>query len=462
MLENMSKNNLNFPKDFIFGAATAAYQIEGAWNQDGRGKSIWDTFCHTSGKIRSGHTGDTACDHYHRYEEDVGIMQALNLSAYRFSISWSRVLPKGSGQVNNKGIDYYQRLVDCLLKADITPYVTLFHWDMPQTLQDSIGGFESRECSKYFADYTRIVVDALGDRVKHWITLNEIQDYALNGYFLGEHAPGKVRPWQYLKVIHNQLLAHGRALQAIRAESSSALIGPALNILPIHPMTSSLKDRESAKMANEFFNHATLGPIFKGAYSEDLLKRLRWFSPKIETEDMALISAPIDFLGINNYSREKAMYKWYIPILKLWMTGDTIAETESVKDGVQYTSMGWEVYPESIYEAITMVKNTYGNPPIFITENGAAFNDNREGDKVHDPKRVSFLNDYLAMVKKAIDDGAQVKGYFVWSLMDNFEWSVGFDKRFGLVYVDFATQERIIKDSGYWYRDLISAQNGKT
>ncbi|MEA2102442.1 MAG: GH1 family beta-glucosidase [Thermodesulfobacteriota bacterium] len=449
---------IKFPKGFIFGTSTAAYQIEGAWNEANKGQSIWDNFAHTPGKIIKGQTGDIACDHYHRYKEDIALMQGLGTKAYRMSISWPRILPQGKGGINDKGIAFYDRLTDSLLEAGITPWVTLFHWDLPQALQTEMNGFENRDIVNWFADYVQIVVKALGDRVKNWITLNEMQDYALEGYFLAQHAPGKFKPWKYLSVVHNQLLCHGRAVQVIKGLYPDSKVGPALNLLPVDPATGSEKDRESAMLANELFNRITLHPIIKSAYPSALFRQLRMFMPDIRPDDMGLISTPVDFIGINTYTREKAMHKWYIPFLKTWMTGADLADKEFVKDGVQHTAMGWEVYPESIYRAITLVKEEYNNPEIIITENGAAFEDRVEGDHVHDPKRISFLKAYLAQVKKTIDEGAQVKGYFVWTLIDNFEWAVGYEKRFGLVHVDHDTQKRIIKDSGYWYRDLIAAQ----
>jgi len=451
-------NELQFPGDFKFGTATASYQIEGAWNRDGKGESIWDTFSHTSGKIKNNQTGDRACDHYNLYAKDVEIMKSLGLETYRLSLSWPRIMPQGTGSVNQKGIDFYSRLIDELLQAGITPFVTLFHWDLPQALQDRFFGFESRQCSDHFAEYAEAAVRALGDRVKNWITLNEIQMHGMLGYFMGEHAPGRVRPWKYLNVMHNLLLAHGKGLQTIRSVDSEAKVGAALNIAPVHPATDKKKDIEAATLAQEFFSGITLDPIFKGTYPEEMMKRLRIFRPDIRDGDMEIISSPCDFLGINNYTRERVMYKWYIPFLKSWVMDAEIADGEFVRDGVQHTAMGWEVYPESIYEAIMIAKRAAGSIPLYITENGAAYDDQIEGGRVKDEKRIDFLKKYLGKVREAIDDGANVKGYFCWTFMDNFEWGEGFDKRFGLVHVDHDTQKRTIKESGYWYRDLIKSQ----
>ncbi len=452
----------HLPGDFIFGAATAAYQVEGGWNEDGRGESIWDRFTHKKGKVRKGATGDVACDHYHRYGEDIEIMNTLNLDAYRFSISWSRIIPDGTGRMNQKGLDYYKKLLDKLLENDITPYVTLFHWDLPQALQDRYGGFASRQCSDHFAEYAGVVAGELGDRIHNWTTLNEPQDYASNGHFLGEHAPGHKRIWEFLKVVHHLLLGHGRAVQSIKAVRPDANVGITLNLMPVYPRTPGTKDDNSAELADQYMNRVTLDPLFRGEYPEKLLKTLKWFKPKIEKNDLDTITTSIDFLGVNNYTREFAYHAWYIPLLHTWMTGGDIAETEYQENGRHYTSMGWEVFPQSIYEVLTRLKNEYGNPMVYVTENGAAFDDRPPvHGRVHDVKRIQYLEAYMNMVDRAVRDGADVRGYFAWSLLDNFEWSVGFTKRFGIVHVDYETLKRTIKDSGYWYRDVIRSMKNR-
>jgi len=447
--------NYNFPEGFQFGCSTASYQIEGAWNRDGKGPSIWDEMCRRKGKIRGGQTGDRACDHYNRYPEDIRLMKELNLETYRFSLSWPRILPEGTGRVNEKGLDFYDRLVDGLLEAGITPFATLFHWDLPSVLQKRYGGFSSRRCSDDFAEYTRIAAGRLGDRIKNWITMNEIQMHALLGYFLGVHAPGVIRPWQYFNVIHNQLLAHGKAVQVIRSLWSDASVGSAQCIAPVHPMKETEKDREAAFMARQFFSGVTIDPILKGTYPPALMKKMKFFFPKIRTGDMETISTPTDFFGINNYHREKAMYKWYIPVLKAWMLDEGSGRGEFTENGVEHTSMGWEIYPESIYEAIMMVREADPAMPLYVTENGAAFSDRMTDGRVEDPKRIRYLEKYLKAVNNACDDGADVRGYFCWTLMDNFEWAEGYHQRFGLIHVDRDTQKRTIKQSGLWYRDLI-------
>ncbi len=450
--------DIRFPENFIYGAATAALQIEGSPDADGKGKSTWDEFSHKKGKIRNNHIPDTACDHYRRYPEDISLMQQLGLDAYRFSISWPRIYPEGEGRINQAGLDHYSRLVDSLLEAGITPFPTLFHWDLPLALQKKYGGFKSRETAYLFADYSETVLKHLGDRVKNWITINEPWEFSAMGHLLGEHAPGIKSPWAFFKAMHHVLLAHGLGMDRIRAIVPDAQAGITVSMTPVHPRTDTEKDRWSAKIANEFMNHITLAPLYKKEYPELLFDRLSICTPKIEDGDMDIIARPTDFIGLNNYQREFAMHKWYVPFFKTWITGGEVAQTEFVRDGVQHTSMGWEVYPPCIYECLKILQNDYGNPPVYITENGAAFDDVAVDGKVNDDKRIDYLAGYLEMVHQAFTEGSDLRGYFAWSLMDNFEWAVGFDKRFGLIHVDYETQKRTIKKSGYWYRDLINKQ----
>ena len=448
-----------FPVDFIFGAATSAFQIEGGYNADGKGPSIWDQFAHTKAKIRFEQNADKACDHYRRFAEDVALMKAIGLGAYRFSIAWSRIFPQGEGQINNKGLDFYSRLTDVLLENNITPFPTLFHWDLPLALQKKYNGFENRTVCALFADYSETVVRALGDRIENWVTINEPFEFSAFGHFLGTHAPGKTSLPAYFRVMHHLLLAHGLALERIRSIAPQVKVGLVASLTPIHPQTGSDKDRQAAILANQFMNHITLQPLYKGTYPEPLWSRVRLLHPAVKAGDMQIISHPTDFIGINNYQREFAAYKWYVPFLQMDISGKDTAETEFVKDGVQHTSMGWEVYPQGLYECLRLLKDEYGNPPVYITENGAAFDDRlTEDGQVHDPLRVQYLESYLCKAQQALQEGCNLKGYFVWSLLDNFEWAAGFSKRFGIVYVDFETQKRTIKDSGRWYRELIRAQ----
>jgi beta-glucosidase len=450
--------DMRFKKDFIFGAATAAYQIEGAWDDYGKGMSIWDDFTRQKGKIRNGDTAETACNHYHLYKDDVAMMKKINLDAYRFSVSWPRIFPEGTGRVNVQGMDFYRQLTDTLLEAGITPYATLFHWDLPLSLQKKYKGFESRDMVNFFGDYCYTVVKALGDRVKNWITINEPFEYSCFGHFLGYHAPGKKSLRAYFKVMHNLLMAHGRAMEVIKSSSSDSKAGITVSMTPVYPMEDSPKERWSAMIANQFMNHITLSPLYKKCYPETLWKRMRLFTPKIYDGDMELIGTPTDFLGINLYSREMSMHKWYIPFLNTWTTGQNVPEKEYEKDGKKYSSMGWEIFPDAMYEALKIVQNEYGNPPVIITENGAPFTDTVTDNQVHDPRRIQYIQDYLSRVHDAVSEGADVRGYFYWSLLDNFEWAEGLSKTFGLIHVNHKTYQRIIKDSGYWYSNFIQSQ----
>jgi beta-glucosidase len=449
---------LQFPPSFVFGAATSAYQVEGAWDEDGKGPSIWDVFAHSRGRIRDRSTGDVASDHVHCMREDINLIRELGLGAYRFSISWPRVMPDGRGATNPPGIAFYDRLVDAVLQTGATPYVTLFHWDLPAALQDELGGFTHRDCAHHFADFAQRVASALGDRVSHFITLNEPQIFTMVGHAAGMHAPGLRRPWLYMRVMHNLLLAHGLAAQALKSTRPQAKVGITLNLMPAHPRKDIPADRVAAELCDIMFNKVCLDPLFRSRYPDRLLQMFGRFSPYVRAGDMETIGTQLDFLGINNYTRVVAYHVWWVPFLRMWFSGLDVAEKEYEFDGVQYTAMGWEVYPESIYQVLTRDPADYGHLPLYITENGAAFEDVAKEGAVHDPKRVAFLQAYLRKVHQAIQAGADVRGYFVWSLLDSFEWSAGKTKRFGLIHVDYETQQRIIKDSGMWYRDLIKAQ----
>lgn len=439
-----------FPKGFLIGTATAAYQIEGGWNADGKGPSTWDAFTHKPGKIKNGETGDVARNTYNDFQTDIDIMAELELNAYRFSAAWSRVLPLGKGQVNQKGLSYYNRLVDALLEKNITPFVTLFHWDMPQTLFEQYGGFAGRDTSSYFADYVEVIVRSLGDRVKHWITLNEPWEHAFFGHFTGEHAPGITNPWTYFKVAHHELLAHGLAVERIRGLFPDAQVGITLSQFPVYPLAETRKHQEAAMFADQFMNRFYLDGLYKGQYPEALLKRLWPFCPRVVPGDMEIISRPFDFLGVNYYTRQFARNVWYLPFFRSWVDRDP-------PPGVQHPELGPQGYPQGIGELAKRYREDYGNPTIYITENGAASDDIVEDGRVRDTYRQKYLELYLAELSKAIQEGSDVRGYFIWSLLDNFEWSSGFGCRMGLVHVDHATQKRTIKDSGYWVRELIRA-----
>lgn len=435
----------------MFGTATAAYQIEGGWNEDGKGLSTWDVFTHKRGKILNGDTGDTACDTYHNFQTDIDIMSELELQAYRFSIAWSRVLPQGKGQVNQKGLDYYNRLVDALLEKNITPFITMFHWDMPQALFEQYGGFASRETSSYFADYAEIIVKSLGDRVKHWITLNEPWEHAFFGHFVGEHAPGVTNPWTYFKVAHHELLGHGLAVERVRAFAPDAQVGITLSQFPIYPYGDTPQHREAARFADLFMNRFYLDGLYKGQYPEALFKRMGLFRPKIAADDMKIISRSSDFLGVNYYTRQYARSVWYIPFMRAWVDRDPPPE-------ISHPELGLQAYPEGMRELNKRYREEYGNPVVYITENGTDDSLPVTNGHVKDTQRQRYLELYLAELSKAIEEGSDVRGYFIWSLVDNFEWNSGFSKRFGLIHVDHKTQQRTIKDSGYWVRELIRSQ----
>jgi beta-glucosidase len=448
---------MKFPENFVFGAAASSYQIEGAWNEDGKGESIWDRFSHKPGKIKNNETGDVACDFYHRYPEDIVLMKTLGLQAFRFSINWPRVLPEGRGRANPKGLDFYDRLVDELLKAGITPWVNLYHWELPQVLQDQ-GGWLNRDCAGWFSDYAALMAGRLGDRVTNWMTLNEPMMSAALGNVFGWHAPGFRRPWNFFKAVHHLLLGHGKAVRAIKASAPAARVGIALDLRPIHPASERELDQQAVRNADVVMRRIFLEPMFKGRYPDWFVKQFSLFRARIAEGDLSVIAAPLDFLGINTYSVDRVRFSRWTLGTGFIGVGNRAAAEEYVRDGVQYTAMGWEVYPNSLYEVLKMLKEDYGNPETYITENGAAFTDVVVDGRVHDEKRTAYLKAYLAGVKQALDEGSNCKGYFVWTLLDNFEWAEGYSKRFGLIYVNHQTQQRIIKDSGLWFKELIAGQ----
>lgn len=442
---------LRFPDNFIWGTATSAYQIEGAWNEAGRGLSIWDTFCHTPGKINGGETGDVAAGHYHRWAEDVRLMADLGLKTYRFSIAWPRIFPAGTGAVNPAGLDFYDRLVDALLANGITPYVTLYHWDLPQALQDR-GGWANRDTALHFAEYARVVAERLSDRAINWITHNEPFVAAMAGHFTGEHAPGLQDPLAALKATHHLLLSHGLAVETLRASARRPLkIGITLNLNPVHPASDSEADRQAAIRFDGILNRLFLDPVLRGRYPDDMLALLGLRMPQITADDLARIATPLDFLGVNYYSRTIVQHDPNVPIVEV---------LQIHPPGNEYSGM-WEIYPPGMYELLTRIWNEYRPPmDILVTENGICVPDGMDFDgRVRDERRIRYLHKHIAQVHRAMADGVPVRGYFVWSLMDNFEWAHGYGKRFGLAYVDFVTLARTIKDSGRWYAQVIR-ENG--
>jgi beta-glucosidase len=443
----------SFPDDFLWGTATAAYQIEGAIAEDGRGPSIWDTFSHTAGKTFNADTGDVACDHYHRWQTDVKLMQELGCQAYRFSIAWPRVLPNGTGQPNVQGLDFYDRLVDELLAANITPFVTLYHWDLPQALQDK-GGWANRETVEAFVEYADTVVARLGDRVTHWITHNEPWCVGFLGHYFGEHAPGARDLRTALQVIHHVLLSHGRAVPVLRSARAGAQVGITLNLSPCYPASDSAEDSAAAQRFDGFMNRWFLDPLYGRGYPEDMAALYQAILPQMDTHDLDIIATPTDFLGIN----------YYFPTVVRAVSLDVNplgaqprATEEAAAAGREITAMGWEVDAQGLNTLLARVQHDYMPKAIYITENGAAFDDHVTDGTVNDPQRISYLQSHFSATHAAMTNGAPVRGYFVWSFMDNFEWAYGYSKRFGLIYVDYPTQTRILKESARWYQRVIDA-----
>ncbi|MGA5419938.1 GH1 family beta-glucosidase [Streptomyces lavendulocolor] len=447
---------LTFPARFRWGTATAAYQIEGAADEDGRTPSIWDTFSRTPGKVRNGDTGDIAADHYHRMAEDVALMKDLGVTDYRFSVAWPRVQPTGRGPAVQKGLDFYRRLTDELLSADIRPVLTLYHWDLPQELEDA-GGWPHRETAERFAEYAGLVADALGDRVPTWTTLNEPWCAAFLGYASGVHAPGRSDAAASLRAAHHLNLAHGRAVQVLRAAlPASAEVSLTLNLHAVRPLSDSAGDRDAARRIDALGNRVFLDPVFHGRLPSDLVEDTAALTDWsfVRDGDLEVTSAPVDSLGINYYS----------PTVVAAGTSETPFPWPGAERHVRFvpapgprTAMDWPVDPEGLYGLLTRLRDELPGTPLMVTENGAAYDDYADpSGEVHDPERVAYLDGHLAAVHRALADGVDVRGYFLWSLLDNFEWAYGYGKRFGIVHVDFASQRRTPKDSARWYADVIA------
>jgi beta-glucosidase len=436
-----------FPSTFVWGVATAAYQIEGAANEAGRGPSIWDTFSHTPGKVLNGDTGDVACDHYHRWREDLALLRDLGVGAYRFSIAWPRIMPTGSHASNAAGLDWYERLVDALLASGIEPWVTLYHWDLPQPLEDA-GGWPARETADAFAHYAEVVGRRLGDRVHTWITLNEPWCSAFLGYQSGEHAPGRRDPRLGLAAAHSLLLAHGRAVEILRSTSPGARVGIVLNPTHVEPATDADADVAAARRADGYHNRWFLDPLYGRGYPADMLDHFAAHCAAPLADDLRVIAAPTDFLGVN----------YYRPTIVRADSTDAFLGVRSVRrpdDTV--TQMDWIVRPSGLRRLLLRLHRDYPVRSLAVTENGAAYADAPVVDgRLHDPERTRYLAEHVAAVGQALSDGAPLMAYFVWSFLDNFEWAQGFSNRFGLVSVDYATQQRTVKDSGRWYRRLIA------
>jgi len=439
-----------FPHNFLWGVASSSFQIEGTEPADGRGLSIWDTFAATPGKIADKGDGRRACNHYQLWEKDLALMGQLGIGAYRFSIAWPRILPHGRGTINQRGLDFYSRLIDGLLARGIQPWVTLYHWDLPQALEDE-GGWRVRSTAEAFADYASIVATALGDRVQHWITHNEPWCVAVLGHRTGHHAPGATNPNEALRAAHHVLLSHGLALERLRAIAPKAEHGITLNLTPAYALDAAQTSQDEARIFDGDFNRWYLDPLFRGAYPDDMLRHYEAqgnLGPDgwdfIAPGDLALMHQPLDFLGVNYYTR--AVFGQHPP------------PAINPQDTDRITAMGWEIYPEGLGDLLRRLHQEYPARAYYITENGAAFEDQVHADGcVHDGPRIRYMERHLAEVEAVAAAGVPIQGYFAWSIMDNFEWAFGYQKRFGLLWVDYETQARIFKDSFHWYREVVKA-----
>jgi len=450
-----------FPDGFVWGAATAAFQIEGASTEDGRGVSIWDTLCARPGAILDGSDGSVACDHYHRWQSDLDLLASLGLTAYRFSIAWPRVLPTGRRGINDAGLDFYDRLVDGMLERGITPYATLYHWDLPQALEDH-GGWRNRDTAYRFADYAAITQFRLGDRVQHWSTLNEPWCSAFLGHASGEHAPGRTDPAEAIVASHHLLLGHGLAAQALHGGRRPAQVGVVVNLYDVTAASDSPADIDAARRIDGQQNRWFLDPVLRGSYPADIVEDFAAYTDLsfVQDGDLDTISTRLDWLGVNYYSsfHVRGLEAPAAPVAGArptpWVGTEDV---EFVDRGLTKTQMGWDIVPEGLSKTLGRVAKEYDAPPIFVTENGSAWADELIDGAVHDPDRIDYLDEHLGAIADAIADGVDVRGYFAWSLMDNFEWAWGYSRRFGYVYVDYATQERTVKDSGTHYAVIARA-----
>jgi beta-glucosidase len=442
LIKTPPKVNIRFPANFVWGVATSSFQIEGAATEDGKGLSIWDQFCHVPGAIADSSHGGTACDHYYRWSDDLDLIAGLGVDAYRFSVSWPRVRPGGSGTWNEKGIDFYERLVDGLLERGVKPYLTLNHWDLPAELQ-AHGGWANRDTAHRFVEYALGMDQRLGDRVATITTHNEPWVISVLGHETGIFAPGLKDRAIAMQAAHHLMLSHGLALQGLRAQGCQAKLGIVLNLSPTHPATDSPEDLRQAKHEDGRLLRWYMDPLFKAEYPDDIIEFLGQDSPKIQHGDMQVISTPMDFMGVNYYSRAVVS-----------ATGPWDAQSS----GRELTDMGWEVYPEGLTELLLRLHHHYPVPPMYVTENGGAFKDQLKDGKVDDSQRTDYIARHIWAVAEAMRQGVKMEGYMVWSLLDNFEWASGYEKRFGIVHVDYETQRRTLKNSALWYREFLSNQ----
>ena len=442
----------DFGPDFVWGSATASYQIEGAWQADGKGESIWDRFSHTPGKIYNGDNGDTACDFYHRYPDDVALMQQLGLDAFRFSVSWPRVLPDGTGQVNEKGLDFYKRLIDALLEKGIEPWLTLYHWDLPQVLEDK-GGWRNRDIVHWFAEYAEVVARALGDRVKHWMVFNEPMMFTTLGYFLGSHAPGAKDPFKFLATLHHTALAQAEGGRILRAcLPIGHQIGTTFSCIHTEPASINPLDRAAARRWDAALNRLFIEPTLGMGYPTEDLGFLWLMNKHIRPGDYEKLAFDFDFVGIQTYMRQLVRFSLLRPFIWAVELDNTKRDDLGPED---ITELGWEIYPPGIYHLLKKFAAYPGVRKLYVTENGCAMPDKLENGRVHDPRRTHYLQAYLEQVLRAKREGVPVEGYFVWSFLDNFEWAEGYKPRFGIVHVDYATQQRTVKDSGLWLQSFL-------
>ena len=430
--------------EFIWGVATSSYQIEGAANEDGRGKSIWDTFCKVPGKVANFDNGDIACDHYHRFKEDLDLMKWMGVKAYRFSVAWPRVIPDGVGRVNEMGLDFYDRLIDSSLEREIAPWLTMYHWDLPEALQLR-GGWNNREVVEWFGEYAEVLTSRFGDRVKNWMTLNEPLCSAWLGHLYGDMAPGIKDLQTALNVSHNLLMSHGLACQVIRSNVSEANVGIVINVTPAVPATDSQVDSNAAQLADGFDNRWFLDPVFGRTYPADVIDALG-ASPEIHSGDMKLIAQDLDFLGVNFYFRQTVAADQNSKPLPIRSVN---------RENVKKTAMNWEVHPQAFEEILLRISKEYSPKAIYITENGSAWNDEVINGEIIDDERIDYLVRHLDAMRSARNQGAPILGYFAWSFLDNFEWAYGYEKRFGLIYVDYKAQTRTPKKSALFYRQLL-------
>jgi len=439
----------SFGKDFIWGAATASYQIEGAWDVDGKSLSIWDTFASKKGKIKDKSDGKLACDFYHRYPEDIAIMKSLGLDAFRFSLAWTRILPEGGGRVNQKGIDFYKRVIEACLERGVQPWVTLYHWDLPQCLQDK-GGWRNRDIIDQMGEYTDVCTRAFGDTVQNWMIFNEPSVFTSAGYMLGVHAPGERGWFSHLQAVHHVAMAQAAAGRVAKSNLPNANIGTTFSMTQVEPYTNSELDIRAADRVDAFINRMFLDPLLGKGYPFASNKYLRHIERYMHEGDEQILQHDFDFIGLQTYTRTVIQHKWWVPFVQALPVSMKKLKPQGI------TEMGWEVYPEGIYYLLKKLHAYDNMPPLYVTENGAALPEQKLVDRVEDPLRVKYLQDYIHQVYRAKSEGVDVRGYFIWSLLDNFEWAEGYRPRFGIVHVDYATQGRTIKDSGRWIKDWLS------